>query len=273
MPHVARATVPSCPRAPRPASVPITFRWRFWASWMKYDASGFRRSPNIPPTPSKPSHGTGVSATARRLGVEIEEIRVVTDSGVANKLIDAAFYPIEAGQVANIRFEVQGLVGGEPFVILEHINCCDFDAMPDGWPRGDARADLLYRVEVEGRPNLTTEVAIDYPIAAVRTVNAIPAVVAAKAGILPAQTCRRSTAVMSSFEGTDKAGAHVLRRRARARLRPNMQLRWDRQTSLVQVAARSEKRDHVRRLPPHHLLILGLRRRPVTSLDRACDQP
>jgi hypothetical protein len=121
---------------------------------------------------------------ARRLGVEIEEIRVVTESGVANKLIDAAFYPIEAGQVANIRFEVQGLVGGEPFVILEHINCCDFDAMPDGWPRGDARSDLLYRVEVEGRPNLTTEVALDYPIAAVRTVNAIPAVVAAKAGIL-----------------------------------------------------------------------------------------
>lgn len=121
---------------------------------------------------------------ARRLGVDIEEIRVVTDSGVANKLIDTAFYPIEAGQIANIRFEVQGLVGGEPFVIMEHVNYCDFDAIPEDWPHGDADSALIYRVEVEGRPNLTTEIALDHPIAAMRTVNAIPAVVASQAGIL-----------------------------------------------------------------------------------------
>ena len=121
---------------------------------------------------------------ARRLGVEIEEIRVVTDSGLAGRDIDASFYTIPAGTVANIRFEVQGLVGGKPFVILEHVNWCDYDAIPEGWPKGNAKAELLYRVEVEGRPNLTTEVTLDYPIAAMRTVNAIPAVVAANPGIL-----------------------------------------------------------------------------------------
>lgn len=121
---------------------------------------------------------------ARRLGVEIEEIRVLTESGLAETRIDAAFYPIEPGEVANIRFEVQGLVGGKPFVTLEHVNWCDFDAIPGHWPRGNAPGNLLYRVEVEGRPNTSAEISIDYPIAAVRSVNAIPAVVAAEPGIL-----------------------------------------------------------------------------------------
>jgi hypothetical protein len=121
---------------------------------------------------------------ARRLGVEIEEIRVLTESGLAGTRVDAAFYPIEPGEVANIRFEVQGLVGGKPFVTLEHVNWCDFNAIPAHWPRGNAPGNLLYRVEVEGRPNTSAEISIDYPIAAVRAVNAIPAIVAAAPGIL-----------------------------------------------------------------------------------------
>ena len=122
---------------------------------------------------------------ARRLGVEIEEIRLVTDTGVAGRDVDAAFYPIRAGQVANIRFEVQGLVGGRPFVTLEHVNWCDLDALPAGWPRPNAAgADLVYRTEVRGRPDLSAEITLDYPVAAVRTVNAIPAVVAAAPGVL-----------------------------------------------------------------------------------------
>ena len=121
---------------------------------------------------------------ARRLGIEIEEIRVVTDSGAASRDIEASFFTIPKGRIANIRFEVQGLVGGHPFVVLEHVNWCDYDALPKGWPRGNTRAELLCRVEITGRPNLSAEVALDYPIAAVRVVNAIPAVVAAAPGIL-----------------------------------------------------------------------------------------
>jgi hypothetical protein len=121
---------------------------------------------------------------ARRLGVEIEEIRVVTDYGITERDIDAAFYPIPAGTIANIRFQVQGMVGGKPFVILEHINYCDFDAMPADWPRPDGKGDLHYRTVIKGRPNLTAEIALDYPVAAIRAVNAIPAIVAAPAGIV-----------------------------------------------------------------------------------------
>lgn len=121
---------------------------------------------------------------ARRLGVEIEEIRVVTDTAVTLREIEASFYTIPAGTIGAIRFEVQGLVGGAPFVILEHVNWCDFDCMPDHWPKPDSRANLAYRTVVKGRPNLTAEVSLDYPVAAVRAVNAIPAIVAAPAGIV-----------------------------------------------------------------------------------------
>jgi hypothetical protein len=121
---------------------------------------------------------------ARRLGVEIDEIRVVTESGLATRDVPAAFFTIPVGTVANIRFQVQGMVRGRAFVILEHVNYCDLDAMPADWPRPNATGDLAYRTVVTGRPNLTAEISLDYPVAAVRTVNAIPAVVAAPPGIV-----------------------------------------------------------------------------------------
>jgi hypothetical protein len=121
---------------------------------------------------------------ARRLGVELDEIRVVTEAGLADRDVPAAFFTIPAGTVANIRFQVQGIVRGRPFVILEHVNYCDLAAMPVDWPRPNAACDLAYRTVVAGRPNLTAEISLDYPVAAVRTVNAIPAIVAAAPGIV-----------------------------------------------------------------------------------------
>ena len=96
----------------------------------------------------------------------------------------AAFYTIPAGTIANIRFQVQGLVKGQPFVVLEHVNYCDFASMPAHWPRANGSGDLAYRTVITGRPNLTAEIMLDYPVAAVRTVNAIPAIVAAAPGVV-----------------------------------------------------------------------------------------
>jgi hypothetical protein len=121
---------------------------------------------------------------ARRIGVEIEEIRVLTESGATDRDVATAFYTIPAGTIANIRFQVQGLVNGEPFVVLEHVNYCDFESMPAHWPRANGSSDLAYRTVITGRPNLTAEITLDYPVAAVRTVNAIPAIVAAAPGVI-----------------------------------------------------------------------------------------
>lgn len=121
---------------------------------------------------------------ANRLGVEVDEIRVLTDFGLASNDVETSFYTIPKGTVANIRFRVQGLVKGKPIVTLEHINYCEFSSMPDDWPRPNGKGWLHYRTVVKGRPNLTAEIEIDYPVAAVRTVNAIPAIVAAPTGII-----------------------------------------------------------------------------------------
>jgi 2,4-diaminopentanoate dehydrogenase len=112
---------------------------------------------------------------ARRLGVEIEEIRVLSESGIRERDVAAASYTIPAGTIANIRFQVQGLVKGKPFVVLEHLNYCDFESMPAHWPRPNGSGDLAYRTVITGRPNLTAEIMLDYPVAAVA---AAPGVIA-----------------------------------------------------------------------------------------------
>jgi 2,4-diaminopentanoate dehydrogenase len=121
---------------------------------------------------------------ARRLGVEIEEIRVLTESGITDRDVIASFYTIRAGTIANIRFQVQGLVKGDPFVLLKHVNYCDLDSMPAHWPRANGSGDLAYRTIIMGRPNLTAEITFDHPVAAIRTVNAIPAIVGAAPGVI-----------------------------------------------------------------------------------------
>ncbi|TZG28882.1 hypothetical protein [Sphingomonas montanisoli] len=122
---------------------------------------------------------------ARRIGVEIDEIRIVHDVAIAKRDVPAAFYTIPKGTVCGLRFEVQGLVNGKPLVILEHVNYCDYDSMPDHWPRPNAgNCGLAYRTVVKGRPNLEAEIVLDYAVAAVRAVNAIPAIVAAPPGVV-----------------------------------------------------------------------------------------
>ena len=58
------------------------------------------------------------------------------------------------------------------------------DSRSAHWPRANGKGDLAYRTVIAGRPNLTAEIMLDYPVAAVRTINAIPAVVAAAPGII-----------------------------------------------------------------------------------------
>jgi hypothetical protein len=49
-----------------------------------------------------------------------------------------------------LRFEVQGIVGGDPVVVVEHDTRIHADAAPS-WPRC-LGGDNCYRVILEGRP-------------------------------------------------------------------------------------------------------------------------
>ena len=97
----------------------------------------------------------------------------------------------EAGTQGAFRFEVQGIVGGRPLLVVEHITRIDDDCAPD-WQQSTSPGGE-HRVQLTGHPNLAVSVHGTEPgepgaagggnaSAANRIVNAIPAVIAAPPG-------------------------------------------------------------------------------------------
>jgi len=135
--------------------------------------------------------GGTVKALAAGLGVEIEELREVHERKPAPDKIDLGFGVVEEGTTAALRFEVQGIVDGEPKIILEHVTRLD-DALAPEWPQPVGHSG--YRVIVTGNPSYTCDVQMmgddgDHNTAGLvgtagRLVNAIPAVCEARPGLL-----------------------------------------------------------------------------------------
>ena len=98
----------------------------------------------------------------------------------------------EAGTQGALRFEVQGIVGGEPRIVVEHVTRIAPDCAPD-WPVPADGGDGAHRVVIEGRPRI--EVSLEATdeggnraaggnaTAANRLVNAIPWLRAAEPGL------------------------------------------------------------------------------------------
>ena len=72
--------------------------------------------------------GGMVKVIAAGLGVEIEELREVHERRPRRRRIDLGFGVVETGTTAAMRFEVQGIVDGEPRIILEHVTRLADDA-------------------------------------------------------------------------------------------------------------------------------------------------
>ena len=135
--------------------------------------------------------GSVVRQLAAGLGVDLDQ---VTESHVrepAPEDFDIASGHIPKGTAAALRFEVRGIVGGRPAVVLEHVTRLRDDLCPE-WPQ-PAQPGGSYRVEVTGEPSYAVDLCLssrngDHNHAglvatAARVVNAIPDVVAAPAGI------------------------------------------------------------------------------------------
>jgi 4-hydroxy-tetrahydrodipicolinate reductase len=161
-----------------------------------FDTMGFGQPLDSTPlllTPGVLSFAWGgvVKVLAAGLGVEIEELREVHERRPASERLDLGFGVVEAGTTAAMRFEVQGIVGGEPRIVLEHVTRID-DALAPEWPQPVGHSG--YRVIVSGSPTYTCDVQMmgadgDHNTAglvgtAARIVNAIPAVCAAPPGLL-----------------------------------------------------------------------------------------
>ena len=137
--------------------------------------------------------GSVVRQIAAGLGVELDGIAEWHARLPAPETFAVDAGTIEKGTAAALRFELRGMRGGEPVVVLEHVTRLRDDLAPD-WPQPAGNG--CYRVEVRGEPNYTVDLRLlgtdgDHNTAglkatAMRLVNAVPVVVEAPPGLLTA---------------------------------------------------------------------------------------
>ena len=135
--------------------------------------------------------GTAIRMLGAGLGVEIDQITESYELEPAPEDIEVATGVIAKGTVAAMRFEINGMVAGNPVVVVEHVTRLREDLRPD-WAQ-PAQPGGSYRVEIVGEPSYTVDICEksdrgDHNYAAIlaaagRIVNAIPAVLAAAPGI------------------------------------------------------------------------------------------
>jgi 4-hydroxy-tetrahydrodipicolinate reductase len=135
--------------------------------------------------------GGTIRLLAEGLGLELEEIRQTYEKRPAVKPVRIGARTVEPGTMGALRFEVQGIVGGKPVVVVDHVTRIDDDLAPE-WPTGKGS----YRVLVKGNPGMRCEYEFwdekgDHAVGGVlltatRIVNAIPAVCEAAPGLLSA---------------------------------------------------------------------------------------
>lgn len=127
--------------------------------------------------------GGQVRLIARALGVEVDEIREAVERRALDASVTTALGDFEAGTQGALRFEVQGIVAGEPRIVIEHVTRIAAACAQD-WPMPPDGGDGAHRVIVEGRPRIEINVeatdeggnraAGGNATAANRLVNAIP---------------------------------------------------------------------------------------------------
>jgi hypothetical protein len=139
--------------------------------------------------------GGQIRLMARALGVEIDEIRETVDRRALDETVTTrTMGEFEAGTQGAIRFEVQGIVGGEPLIVIEHVTRIHASCATD-WPMPPS-GDGAHKVIIEGRPRIEVSVeAVDEgenrsaggnATAVGRIVNAIDWLAAAEPGLYDA---------------------------------------------------------------------------------------
>ncbi len=151
--------------------------------------------PMLAPTVPTMVWGGQIRMMARALGAELDEVRETQERRALETTISTkTMGEFEAGTQGAIRFEVQGIIAGEPRIVIEHVTRIHSSCAPD-WPQAPDGVGA-HRVIVEGRP--TIEVTVECSdeggnrsaggnaTAAARLVNAIDWLAAAEPGFYDA---------------------------------------------------------------------------------------
>lgn len=161
-----------------------------------FDVMGFGRAAGDLPMLFKPgmlasAWGVSIRQLAAGFGIELDEITEWFEQAPAPEAFDVAAGHIPEGGVAAVRFQITGMAGGKPVLVIDHTTRLRPDLRPD-WPQ-PAQEGGSYRLEITGEPSYVVDVCPasakgDHNYAAIasgagRLVNAIPDVVAAEPGI------------------------------------------------------------------------------------------
>jgi 2,4-diaminopentanoate dehydrogenase len=132
---------------------------------------------------------------ARGLGLVLDEITEHVERRPLEHDVTTALGDFAGGTQGGLRFEVRGMIGGRPVLVVEHVTRIHPDVAPD-WPQPPPGAAGAHRVVVEGRPRLEVTIEAEdeggnraaggNATAAARLVNAIPFLVAAEPGVYDA---------------------------------------------------------------------------------------
>ncbi|SEG53739.1 hypothetical protein SAMN04489712_106113 [Thermomonospora echinospora] len=113
--------------------------------------------PMLAPTVPTMVWGGQVQLMARALGVELDEVRETLERRPLETTVSTkTMGEFEAGGQGAVRFEVQGIVAGEPRIVIEHVTRIHPSCAPD-WP-APPDGDGAHRVIIEGRPRIEVTV-------------------------------------------------------------------------------------------------------------------
>jgi hypothetical protein len=132
--------------------------------------------------------GPVIELVAAALDVKVEEITEWHEVLLADAPFDIASGRIEKGTISGMRFEIRGMVAGEPRIVVEHVTRLREEDAP-GWRQGDG-----YEIDIDGEPCVHMTIGLSSHVGdhnhagclatAMHVINAIPHVCDAEPGVL-----------------------------------------------------------------------------------------
>lgn len=137
--------------------------------------------------------GGAVRNLAEQLGVQLDEVRQRIEPWYTDKRIECKMATVEPGQMAAVKFAVEGVRGGVPVITMEHITRLTNASAPE-WAYPPEGHPGVHRVVVDGDPRVELNTHVSHPgldvteagclSTAARVVNAIDWICRAPQGLI-----------------------------------------------------------------------------------------
>ena len=154
--------------------------------------------------------GGPVRNLADQLGVELDDVRQRIEPWYADQRIECKMATVEPGQMAAVRFAVEGVRNGVPVITMEHITRLTPASAPD-WEYPPDGKTGVHRVVVEGDPRVELNTHVSDPLldvteagcvsTAARVVNAIDWICRAPQGLIAVEDIPQSAIIRGLMWG------------------------------------------------------------------------